>query len=191
MVNLNQSSGFRQYGYSGPAAIGPFRIDGRYGSTPLQDLERQIGTNGPVQGDRLCFSDASQSGASLVLFRASDEHSWVRQVFLASFRSCFGRRIRPACCFRRWRTERGIGLGDSIAKVRAAYGTPSEVTSGSGRVRATLDGLVPATSRQLGGMAAGNEMWTYRAKDLSSDLSVAEFGFAHGVVTWIWLSDEE
>ncbi|MBZ5534483.1 MAG: hypothetical protein LAO31_00890 [Acidobacteriia bacterium] len=112
--------------YTGPNALGPFRIDK---DISMNSLSEKLDRPPKVARDTFCYQ--SEDGrAYLVLTRMVEvyDDKIAGDVLLSDFRNCIDRRVQLTSeDLLAWKTEKGIGLGNSSEDVIKAYGKPSWV----------------------------------------------------------------
>lgn len=176
--------------YSGPVALGPFRIDR---NEPVREVWEKMGKPPLPKTDYVCYRDREASGTYLYLVRGADNARILRGVMLSVFPNCLKGIVNQADGFYRWRTERGIGLGSTEDAVVAAYGNPSSVDNAKREPKAYVweiygsDGSMGVKYR----WPHGDRVLNYASPKDVNDLSAASFGIKDGKVTWIWISDNE
>lgn len=176
--------------YTGPQALGPFRIDRE---VKINSLLARLGMPPSTKGETFCYRSAS-GNAFLSLTRMSDvyDDTVAAAVTLSSSRDCV---TRPTHVTQddlaRWKTEKGIGLGSTEEQVHEAYDRPTTVVSIDGTNYGALDygDLVSADHPPEKPLEMGTKALIYRGS--AADLSLAEFGIKDGRVVWISLSYRE
>jgi len=175
--------------YTGPHALGPFRIDKEVSMT---SLFARLGSPSSTKGETFCYRSAR--GLYLALTRMSDvyDDKVAGAVTLSRSRDCVAHAVHVTPDdLTAWKTEKGIGLGSTEEQVQEAYDRPTTVVSLDGTNYSSIDygdftGLdqPPKNPPDLGTKAL-----IYRAGP--NDLSHAEFGIKDGRVVWISLSYRE
>ncbi len=176
--------------YTGPKALGPFRIDK---DVSMSALFERVGYPPQVGSDVFCYK-AKDDRAFLVVTQMAQAFGAkvAGDVLLSSFCNCID---RPAQVTQvdllAWKTEKGIGIGTAVGSVRKVYGPPSreDKIEGTG-YRWVIHGDYKdnhyASEKRS---EIGELVLVYQGSP--DDLSAAEFGIRQGKVVWIFLSKNE
>lgn len=170
--------------YSGPMALGPFRVN-EY-DFPLQRLFDLLGQPVAPNASYLCY-ESPETSTFVWLSTLAQSHKKVGSVFVSRFPNCIGQPKRAAKIDpKEWRTEKGVGLGSTTDELLAAYGKPSRAEKFAGRsFRWVIAGDDLSKSRP----ELGQSVWVYAGAE--DDLRTAEFGIRNGKVAWILLTHNE
>lgn len=177
--------------YAGPNALGPFRIDK---DVSMRNLFERLGRpSSAATGDAFCYQ-SKDSEFFLILTRMADayDRKIVGDMTLSNFCNCVDQRITATPDdLAAWKTERGIGIGNTADDVRKAYGKPSKEDKIDGsKYRWVIHGDFKGGhySKQKR-PELGDTVLVYQGA--SDDLRIAEFGIREGKVVWISLSKNE
>ena len=176
--------------YTGPQALGPFRIDKEIS---MNSLFARLGRPPSTRGETFCYRSA-RGNAFLTLTRMSDvyDDTVAGAVTLSRSRDCVTHPVHVAQDdIAAWKTEKGVGLGSTEEQVQEAYDRPTTVVSLDGSDYSAIDyGDLAASDRPpKPAPDLGTKALIYRAGP--NDLSLAEFGIKDGRVVWISLSYRE
>jgi len=176
--------------YGGPKSLGPFRIDR---DVSMDSLFDRLGGPPKLTADTYCYQSADRH-AFLVLTRMVEVYDprVAGDVVLSSFPNCVHRPVQvTAQDLANWKTEGGVGLGDTVEDVLKAYGRPSRETKVEGTkfrwvIQGDLKGSHYSNQKRP---EIGETVLVYQGP--SNDIRIAEFGIAKGKVVWISLSKNE
>jgi hypothetical protein len=171
--------------YHGPKSLGPYTVEHRVSN---EALFRILGQPVSTKVDSFCY-ESSDGNFSLSFDRIADNPKEVGSVLIAEFSLCSGaRRQTTQSGPNKWRTEKDIGLGSSVAAVEKAYGKPSAVyKTDVDSARLIFRGDRSITAAKLHEM--GQLQWAY--KGAIDDASFCTFGIRDGEVVWIMLSSND
>ncbi|MBZ5535305.1 MAG: hypothetical protein LAO31_05055 [Acidobacteriia bacterium] len=177
--------------YTGPNALGPFRIDR---DISMNSLFEKLGRPPKVARDTFCYQ-SKDSHAFLVLTRMVEvyDDKIAGDVILSDFRNCIDRPVQVTEeALLTWKTEDGIGLGSTAQDVLTAYGRPSreDKIEGAG-YRWVVQGDYDIERNRYSTRKRaeiGDKVLVYTSPH---DLLTAEFGIRNGKVVWILLSKNE
>jgi len=175
--------------YTGPHALGPFRIDK---DVSMNSLFARLGRPPSTKGETFCYR--SVRGAYLALTRMSDvyDDKVAGAVTLSRSRDCVAHTVHDTTDdLAAWKTEAGIGLGSTEEQVQEAYDRPTTVVSLEGAKYSAIDygDLAGIDQPPKSPPDVGTKALIYRGGP--NDLSLAEFGIEDGRVVWISLSYRE
>ncbi len=176
--------------YTGPHALGPFRIDK---DVKMNSLLARLGMPPSTKSETFCYRSARGNGF-LSLTRMSDvyDDTLAAAVTLSSSRDCVSHSVRVTQeDVAGWKTQEGIGLGSTEEQVHEAYDRPSTVISIDGTNYSSIDygDLASSDHPPAKPPEIGSKALVYRGS--ANDLSLAEFGIKDGRVVWISLSYRE
>lgn len=171
--------------YTGPNALGPFRIDR---DISMNSLFEKLGRPPKLARDTFCYqSKDGRAYLALTRMDAVYDDKIAGAVLLSDFRNCVDRPVQPTSeDLMSWKTEKGIGLGSSTEEVIRAYGKPSSVDRLGTDYRGIIRGT-PEQSRKRPEL--GTTIMNYTGA--SGDLRAAFLGIRDGKVAWISLSTTE
>jgi hypothetical protein len=156
---------------------------------PIKPLLQIFGAK-PAGKDLYCFADLEMH---IYIKLETDEHTpEVDSLTISTFPNCLGvpaaqTSIDPAL----WRTPQGVGLGSTKEEVLRAYGRPVYLQAYPADVRM----IVANRNDSLVKGKLDDSHYLYSClldeKHGCNDLRVTRFGFDHGKVNWIAISDSE
>jgi hypothetical protein len=176
--------------YTGPQSLGPFRIDKEIS---MSSLLARLGRPASTKGETFCYRSAS-GNAFLSLTRMSDvyDDKVAAAATLSNSRDCIAHPVLVTQDdVARWKTDKGIGLGNTEEQVQEAYDLPTTVVSIDGTNYGAIDygDLASSERPPAKPLEIGTKALIYRGA--ADDLSLAEFGIKDGRVVWISLSYRE
>lgn len=185
------SSQHGPYGrYTGPNSLGIYSHDR---AIKLKSFLAYFGMV-PSRHDTYCIADEGHE--QFLHARIDDEHDrgHVVDVFLSSFPNCrhlpvVTATIDPAI----WKTPEGVGIGSTKQAVLKAYGQPQ--FSHKGTLKPGPDEMAGMRASDRIQIDLGDSSYVYSCmideKHGCDDLRLTQFGFKHGTVIWISISDSE
>jgi hypothetical protein len=173
--------------YHGPKALGPFKIDDF--SFPFARVFAILGR--PAGSEPVLCYESTDRNKYLWFEEMAGEPKVVGSVFLSKFPNCFNVPKKNVVIDRAmWRTDKGVGLGSTIAELELAHGKAQAIEKIKGRdFRDLVFGGDPNKVRP----ELGESVWMYGGPyaGISDDLRIAYFGIKQGKVVWIFLSHNE
>lgn len=172
--------------YKGPNVLGPFRIDR---ITTVENMIKVLGGQ-TANKKHYCY----QNGNVYFWFERNSHHlKNVGDVFLSDFPNCVD--CIPQLTseiLSDWKTEKLIGIGNTIDDVIAAYGKPAkdEIIAGTA-FRSLIQGDYLVNENRYAKIQRpelGERALIYGNTD---DLRSSAFGISKGKVVWISLSNSE
>ncbi len=180
----------RAQNYSGPNALGPFRIDR---DVSMKTLFARLGEPASVTGEVFCYSfKGGEQGLTITRMGTAYDAKVVGTVTLSAFPNCVKQSVQATTDdFASWKTEKGIGLSSTRAEVLKAYGEPTREDKIEGtKYRWVIHGdRVNNRYTRQKRPELGDTVLVYRGA--TDDLRIAEFGIRNGKVVWISLSKNE
>jgi hypothetical protein len=181
----------RPYGrYTGPNSLGTYSHDR---TITAKSFLASFGTV-PSWRDTYCIADADHRLFLHASVDSEHDRGHLDVVFLSSFANCkhlpvVTATIDPAI----WKTPEGVGIGSTKQDVLKAYGQPQY--SRPEPFKPGPDEIAGMRDSDKIKIELGDSSYVYSCmiaeKQGCDDLRVTQFGFKHGKVLWISISDSE
>jgi len=176
--------------YTGPNSLGTYSHDR---AITVKSFLAYFGTL-PSQRDTYCVADANHRLFLHASVDSEHDRGHLDEVFLSSFPNCkhlpvVAAPIDPAI----WKTPEGVGIGSTKQAVLKAYGQPQYSRAEAFKPGPDeIEGLRDSDEIEID---LGDSSFVYSCmtaeKQGCDDLRVTQFGFKHGKVLWILISDSE
>jgi len=125
LITLLLSSPESDQVYHGPKKLGPFVIDDY--DFPMKALFDLLGAPRNPKSEIICYESRDQH-FFIWIERLAGTSRNAGTVFISDFRSCFGQPKNSMLSDpKKWKTEKGVGLGSTTSEIEKAYGKPSAV----------------------------------------------------------------
>lgn len=176
--------------YRGPKSLGTYTHAHRISLRPF------LANFGAQPSGRYAYCFADKEHGLYLYAKIDDEHDrgQVNSVFLSSFPNCRHMQVTSATIDPNvWVTPHGIGIGSTKQSVLHAYPYPTfSEKLPEGAARGEILGL---RDTEVNNVDFGDRTYLYSCmideRNGCDDLQAAQFGFFHGKVIWIAISDSE